>query len=296
MEIINAASETSVRLHFIHTTTYQYSGPVTFGPHRLVLRPRESHFERLESMEIETEPASVLHWYQDIYGNILARAEFKEAANRLLIRSEFVVNKVMKPGWMDGSGAPLGEDYPAYYPGIEEAATHLYRQSVYPPEVEEIRRWLRGLGILPLPGEKKAIFAPLARKIHETIGYQRREESGVQTPIETLRKGTGSCRDTAVLMMEAGRCIGYATRFVSGYLESENSANGRGSTHAWAEVYLPDRGWVGFDPSIGESVGMGHVAVGFSHHPRGVMPITGRFESPGFGAAGMQVEIQSKQL
>lgn len=296
--IVQTAAPVSspVRLQFSHETNYQYSGPVSFGIHRLVLRPRESHFERLEFMNVTTSPPSQLHWYQDIYGNIIATAKFSQTASQLVIRSEFTIAKTALPTWVAEDGGPITDEYPAYYAGIEEAASHLYRLSVYPPEVEQIREWVRSLGILPPVGQRAPIFSALAKKIHEQISYLRREEPGVRSPSKTLALASGSCRDVAVLMMEAARCIGYAARFVSGYFESANSKVGIGSTHAWTEVYLPDRGWVGYDPSIGEPVGIGHVAVAMSHHPRGVMPITGKFDSFGQRALGMTVGIQSNRF
>lgn len=295
MEIVNVDGEATVRLRFVHQTEYRYSGPVTFGRHRLVMRPRESHHERIEHMEISTTPDARLHWYQDIHGNIIANADFLADADKLTIRSEFEICKFLLAEPTIDEEILSGEEYPVYYPGIEEGASHLFRRSVYPPEVEGIRAWVRSLGILPPAGTRGPIFLTLVAKIKEQIGYLRREESGVQSPMETLRLGNGSCRDTAVLMMEAGRCLGYATRFVSGYLESTNSKVGKGSTHAWMEVYLPDRGWVGFDPSVGRPVGLGHVAVAVSHHPRGVMPITGRFDARGNTSLGMNVSIESKR-
>ncbi|MDF1812869.1 MAG: transglutaminase family protein [Verrucomicrobiales bacterium] len=296
MEIVNLAEENPIRFQISHETTYRYSGQVSFMPHRLVLRPRESHFERIETMQLTTNLNSVIHWYQDIYGNIIARAEFPDPGDELIIRSEFTILKRPYPNWAENDAALLGEEYPAYYPGIEEAASHLYRQSVYPHQVEAVRAWVRSLGILPVGGDRAPIFARLARHINEQVSYTRREEPGVQSPTRTLDLKTGSCRDTAVLMMEAGRCIGYATRFVSGYLESSASRVGRGSTHAWTEVYLPDRGWVGFDPSIGEPIGVGHIAVAVSHHPRGVMPVSGKFQGHGNSPLGMTISIQSIRL
>jgi len=296
MKVVNVEGESTFRLRFTHTTEYRYSGPVSFGRHRLVLRPRESHFERVESMEISTEPESRLHWYQDIYGNIIASADFQAESDHLKIQSEFQICKYVPDEPPEDEDWLQGEQYPVFYPGIEEGASHLYRRSVYPDEVESIRSWVMGLEILPPTGARGPIFESLAHRIHKEIGYLRREEAGVQSPYETLSNLSGSCRDTAVLMMEAGRCLGFATRFVSGYLESSNSKVGRGSTHAWAEIYLPDRGWVGFDPSIGKPTGLGHVAVAVSHHPRGVMPISGRFSGQGNRSVGMTVAIQSERL
>lgn len=295
MEIIPYEDRPIVKLRFQHTTTYQYSGPVTFWEHRFVLRPRESHYEQLEHMEIETSPNSELHWFHDIYGNVIANAIFTEPADQLIIKSDFLIAKKQIPAWVHDNWQ-RGEAYPVHYAGIEESASYLYRQSVYPPEVEKIRNWLFSKNLLPPPGQSGSIFANLSKAIHQEVAYQRRESPGVQSPLETIDLAKGSCRDTAVLLMEAGRCIGYATRFVSGYLESANSKVGRGSTHAWSEVYLPDQGWRGFDPSIGEPAGSGHIAVAVSHHPRGVMPISGKFESNGFVSKGMTVAIQSEQI
>lgn len=293
MEIVNVDGEATVRLRFTHETVYRYSGPVTFGRHRLVMRPRESHYERVEHMEISSTPDARLHWYQDIFGNIIANADFLNDAESLTIRSEFEICKYLLAEPTVDEEVLSGEEYPVYYSGIEEGASHLYRRSVYPSEVEGVRAWVRSLRVLPPAGSRGPIFITLAAKIKEQIGYLRREESGVQSPMTTLREATGSCRDMAVLMMEAGRCLGYATRFVSGYLESTNSKVGKGSTHAWMEAYLPDRGWVGFDPSIGKPVGIGHVAVAVSHHPRGVMPISGRFDGQGNRFIKMSVAIES---
>ncbi|MEM7698591.1 MAG: transglutaminase family protein [Verrucomicrobiota bacterium] len=295
MEVIPPDEPVPIRLRFAHTTSYRYSGPVTFRKHRLVLRPRESHFEQLESMQIETQPPAKLQWFQDVFGNVIANARFDRPADQLVIRSEFVIAKKSAPGW-SRSDSERGERFPVFYAGIEETATQVYRQSVYPPEVEKIRQWVNGMNLLPPLGQRGHIFTRLAEVIHQTIAYQRREVAGVQSPLETLRLTTGSCRDTAVLMMEAGRALGFATRFVSGYLESDNSKVGRGSTHAWTEIYFPDRGWVGYDPSIGQPVGSGHVAVAVSHHPRGVMPISGSFDTHGHTAQPMQVAIESERL
>jgi transglutaminase-like putative cysteine protease len=118
----------------------------------------------------------------------------------------------------------------------------------------------------------------------------------VQSPVTTLDLASGSCRDMAVLMIETARATGSPARFVNGYLESENSKVGRGSTHAWAGIYLPDFGWTGYAPSIGRRIGPGHVAVGVSHHPRGVMPVTGGFTGYAGVGSSLIVTISTKRL
>ncbi|MGJ8723133.1 MAG: transglutaminase family protein [Roseibacillus sp.] len=287
--------ETVTRISFSHRTEYTYSGPVHFLAHRFVLRPREDHRTRLESMTLTTEPASKLRWSEDIEGNIVALGEFTQDAPSLVVTSEFTVAKRSE----DDPASPPSNiltPYPPVHSGIEEAATYLFRRTVFPSDVDGLRSWVIELNLLPHTGNEAPIFDNLASQIHSVIKYQRRESPGVQTPLETLSLGSGSCRDTAVLLMEAARTIGYAARFVSGYMESENTKVARGSTHAWVEVYLPHYGWIGYDPSIGHRTGVGHIAVATSYHPRGIMPISGKFDRNGSVYSGMQVAISSKRL
>ena len=293
-ELIPTAVTPGVTIHFKHETRYSYSGPVSFGNHRLVMRPKEIYHQRLLSLKIITSPEADIHWAEDIFGNMVATLVFKEKASELVITSEFSVWTSEPPEGIHGPEGILA-GVPAFYAGMEQVATYLYRNCVYPRQVELVRKWVMDQNIIGAYGEKVPLFDRMAAAIRQQIGYKRREESGVQSPKQTLQLGTGSCRDTAVFMMEAARCVGYAARFVSGYLESEVSRVGRGATHAWTEIYLPDRGWTGFDPSIGEQVGIGHITVGVSYHPSGVMPISGSFKGHGNRSLGMNVEISSRR-
>jgi transglutaminase-like putative cysteine protease len=293
MEILDVRKESHERLHLVHETIYEYSHPVSFAPHRLVLRPREGHDVRLERMSLETSPPSSVRWFRDILDNSIAIAEFDRSSAQLTIRSEFVIDL---PPPRAGAEEPLFVAYPAWSAGIEELATVPYRQFTYPPEVDRLRQWLAGHGLAPVAGERRPIFDELNALVHRSIRYNRREELGVQSPAATLDLASGSCRDMAVLLIETSRAMGFPARFVSGYLESENSKVGRGSTHAWAEIYLPDRGWTGYDPSIGRRVGPGHVAVGVSHHPRGVMPVSGSFIGHGSAGSRLFVRISTERL
>ena len=128
--------------------------------------------------------------------------------------------------------------------------------------------------------------------VKEQIRYNRREEKGVQTPLDTLNRATGSCRDMATLLMEACRALGIASRFSSGYLDCPASLAGIASTHAWTEVYLAGHGWTGFDPTLGEQTSGKHITIGLSNHPRGVMPISGRFFGTSADYIGMQVTVK----
>ena len=293
MKIFDTPPENWERIHLVHETRYTYSQAVQFLPHRLVLRPREGHDLQLHSMNLTTTPASVIRWSRDILDNSIASAEFTDSSSELTILSEFTISVPPAP---QGGSPPIFVPHPSLVAGIEQLAANPYFQYIYPPEVAQLREWFAATGLAPAPGKTSAIFDDLAILIHRVIAYNRREESGVQTPAETLKLGSGSCRDMAVLMIETSRSLGYPARFVSGYLESQNSKVGRGSTHAWAEIYLPERGWTGFDPSIGKQTGPGHIAVGVSHHPRGVMPVSGGFNGLSGVGRSLTVKITTRRL
>ncbi len=292
MKIYETPPNAWEQIYLRHETIYTYSQPVKFSEHRLVVRPKEGHDVRLNEMNLTTFPQSDVFWYRDMLDNNIAVANFAEMAAELRIISEFSVSVPQSKA----KTSPIFLPYPSLVAGIEQMVAVPYLQYIYPPEVATLRQWFEGSGLAPKPGQKAAIFDDMAILIHRVIKYTRREESGVQSPAETLRLSSGSCRDMAVLMIETSRALGYPARFVSGYMESESSLVGRGSTHAWAEVYLPELGWTGFDPSIGAQVGPGHIAVGVSHHPRGVMPITGGFTGPPSLGKSMKVAITTKRL
>jgi len=293
MKIFDSPPDTWQRIHLVHETCYTYSQPVRFLPHRLVLRPREGHDVRLHSMDLATSPPSVIRWHRDILDNSIALAEFSTPSKELRIQSEFTISVPPPP---ENGSPPILVPHHSMVAGIEQLAATPYLQYIYPPDVFSLRAWFRDTGLAPTPGKTSAVFDELAVHIHRVIRYQRREESGVQSPSETLRLSSGSCRDLAVLMIETARSLGYPARFVSGYMESESSKVGRGSTHAWAEIYLPDRGWTGYDPSIGKRVDPSHIAVGVSHHPRGVMPVSGGFSGPSGIDVTLSVNITTKRL
>jgi len=244
-------------------------------------------------MSLTTSPLSSIRWHRDLLDNSIAYAEFQKSASELRIRSEFTVSVPPAP---EAGLEPIPVPYPAQIAGIEQLVATPYLQYIYPPEISQLRQWFSASGRPPSTDKTSAIFDDLAVLIHRTIHYNRREESGVQSPSETLGLASGSCRDMAVLMIETSRSLGYPARFVSGYLESRNSQAGRGSTHAWAEIFLPDHGWTGYDPSIGKRVGPRHIAVGVSHHPRGVMPISGGFNAVAGVGSTLKITITTKRL
>ena len=163
--------------------------------------------------------------------------------------------------------------------------------------MNEVERWARqflpaseSIGILELLNR-------LSDGIHHDFGYRRREAKGIQLPVETLRLGHGSCRDFAMLMIEAARSFGLAARFASGYLavppddpHQLTSGSARGSTHAWAQVYLPRVGWIDFDPTSGSVGNIGLVTVAIVPDPRQAIPLHGTYV--GFPSDHLDMEVQ----
>jgi transglutaminase-like putative cysteine protease len=277
------------RLRIVHETIYRYRKPVTFGPHRLVLRPREGHDVDVAAMTIEVQPSFELDWSRDVSGNSIATLHLTLASDVLRIRSDVLLDRTTQ------ADAPRDRvrscPYPVAYDHLEAPLALVYLASSYPDDDPAVRGFLRHELGLPPNGDAATALPRLNAEIHMRIGYQRREQRGVQTPSETLALATGSCRDKAVLFVECARVLGIGARFVSGYLDCPASEAGRASTHAWAEAYLPEIGWCGFDPTLGETTSLKHVVVGVSHHPRGVMPISGTFTGSASDYLGLSVSV-----
>jgi transglutaminase-like putative cysteine protease len=265
-----------MRLTIRHETHYRYHRAVSFGRHRLVLRPREGHDVAVTHHRLTISPRHTLTWARDIHGNVVALVEFSEPATQLSFINEVTVargaafpERVLH--------APFRVPWPPVYDDLEASVAGAYLAPVYASELPSLREWLAPFFAPPADDAEGAMLT-LCREVHARIGYRRRNEKGVQSPSDTLRLASGSCRDMATLLMEAARAAGFAARFASGYLHASMSAAGRGSTHAWAEIYLPLLGWRGFDPTLGEPTDHRHVVTGVSNHPRGVMPISGSFD------------------
>jgi transglutaminase-like putative cysteine protease len=283
-----------MRLEIRHRTAYAYSEPVTFGQHRLVLRPREGHDLRIIDASLQIAPAHELTWVRDVYGNSLALVDFTAAATRLEIVSEVTLERV-GPFPDKRFHEPWLVSWPVPYAVEEQPVVDAYRRLSFPDEGAALQAWLDET--LPRQAaDAEGMLLDLCNRLHARIEYRRRVEKGVQTPVQTLRSGTGSCRDLATLLMDAARALGFASRFASGYLHGTASIAGRASTHAWTECYLPALGWRGFDPSTGKATGLQHVATGVSQHPRGVMPVSGSFVGAGSAFLGMDVEVSTREL
>jgi len=280
-------------LRLRHTTVYQYSGLVTIGPHRLVVRPREGHDLRVEDFALRCEPEGEVEWCRDIFGNSVARIPgFARPSDRLSIVAESILWRSLAD---PSPPLPAFWDEAVSYDPLEAAVAGAYRTSVYPDDRETVRSWLEEPPAAFKEGERGALGA-LSDRIRKEIRYTRREEKGVQSPAETLARRKGSCRDMAALFLEAGRELGYPMRFASGYLEGEASREGDATTHAWVEAYLPELGWRGFDPMLGSSTTASHIVSGVSNHPRGVMPVSGLYFGNGIKTTSLKATVFTERI
>lgn len=277
-------------LRITHETIYRYNRPVQFGPHRLVLRPREGHDLQIERMSLIIEPAHTLAWHRDVFGNSIVTVVFHSAASELRILNEIDVRRFELPRISQRCELPV--PFPVVYEDMETTVARAYLQSTYPGEAKEINHWVDSFLEQTGRSNALAIASALNDAVRKEIKYVRRDEKGVQTPAQTLANRAGSCRDKATLLMEGCRAVGIAARFCSGYLDCAASEAGTASTHAWAEAYLPSQGWIGFDPTLGAQTSAKHIATGLSNHPRGVMPVTGSFYGVSADYLGMNVSVK----
>lgn len=277
-----------------HETRYRYRTPVGLGRHRLVLRPREGHDLALIRHTLLIEPANIVQWMRDAHDNVIALVDFESPTDQLTIVNEFEIRRIA-PFPLTRAEAVAEVAWPVVYEEREAPLVEAYRQSNFPPECERIREWASGVLRDANASDALETVLALCREVHRSIGYRRRMERGVQTPVETLALASGSCRDLATLLMEGARTVGLAARFASGYLHGSASIAGRASTHAWAEIYLPRIGWLGLDPTLGHPTDLRHIVVGVAHHPRGVMPVSGTFDGTGADLLEHTVSVHTEE-
>jgi transglutaminase-like putative cysteine protease len=262
-----------------HVTTYRYKQPVSFGEHRMMLRPRDSYDQRLleARLHIDPEPSS-LNWMHDPFGNCVAIARFSRRADRLVfdstIRLDHERNNALEFQLDD-----YALDYPFSYSSEEIPDLSRCIERQYLDRDREIDRWAHQFLRKQGPTGTRDLLASMTQAIHQRFSYAAREAAGTQDPIVTLRAGSGSCRDFALLMMEAVRSLGLAARFVSGYLVPSGRVDrkrlGGEATHAWCEVYLPGAGWVEYDPTNGLIGNEDLIRVAVVRDPRQAVPVAG---------------------
>jgi transglutaminase-like putative cysteine protease len=280
-----------------HITTYSYRQAVSFGEHRIMFRPRDSHDQRLldARLLIAPEPRAV-RWVHDVFGNCVAVARFDRRAPKL--RFDCIICLDHRP--VAAEAVELDE-YAAVYPfaydagEVPDLARFIERRYADPEGVME--RWARRF---VAPGEDTYtptwdMLSRMTRAIKEEFVYVARTEPGIQPPLTTLALGTGSCRDFALFMMEAVRSLGLAARYISGYLyvprKPTRTRIGGGATHAWLEVYLAGAGWIEFDPTNGIVGNQDLIRVAVTRDPQQATPIAGTWTGLPTDSLGMTVEV-----
>ncbi len=278
-----------------HKTEYRYARAVSFGEHRMMLRPRDGHDLRVLGEQIGVNPAPVsARFIRDVFGNTVGIVKFAGEHDRLVFDSKVKVDH--RPG----RGPHLSPDdyaflHPFAYDGDEmpELAPSMQRSFADPDRKIEIwaRQFVRSDG----QTVTQDLLADITRAIKRDLVYRRRYQGGVQDPLQTLQSGMGTSRDFAMLMIEAVRSLGYAARFVSGYLLTRGGERDKvdgGLTHAWLQVYLPGAGWVECDPASGVVGNANLIRVAVAREPYQAIPLSGTYTGSASDHLEMKVNIR----
>lgn len=286
------------RVAITHRTVYHYAAPVAFGDHRLMTRPRDSHDLRLIEATLAFSPHATLRWKHDVFGNSVAFAAFAEEADTLSIESRILLDHFPpEPADLAAMVEPFAETIPFAYPPEEVSDLGRTAERHFPDPDRAVDSWAKRFLSTTGPTRTATLLAAMTHAIKADFAYEGRDQEGTRSPTETLAKGSGACRDFALLMMEACRSLGLAARFVSGYLydaalaESDMPMVGGGATHAWCDVYVPGAGWVEFDPTNGLIGGRNLIRVAVARQPSQAVPISGSFTGKPDDFRGMTVDV-----
>jgi transglutaminase-like putative cysteine protease len=269
-----------------HITTYRYRAPVHLGEHRMMFRPRESHDLKLLKTSLSISPyPSRLRWLHDVFDNSIAIAEFQGSTTELRFESVITLEhfETTLPKY------PV-EDYAANFPFqySREDMPNLIRALAHNYPHANVSYWVKQFLDTSGTTATMDLLKAMTHGIREQFQYVRRSKKGIQSPDETLQSNQGTCRDFAVLMMEATRSLGIAARFVSGYILVPGNASssdfspsadvkGGGATHAWMQAFLPGAGWIDFDPTNAIVGNRNLIRVAVAWSPENILPLWGTF-------------------
>ena len=276
-----------------HQTIYRYRTPMAFGPHRLMLRPRESHALRLYQHELAITPAAVVTWAHDVAGNSVATASFSEPSDTLTIDSAATLS-IDVDRWPVFDIAASAQRFPFLLSEDEMTDLGALRLQAYLDSAGRVREWAQSF-VAGAGTDTLSLLKDISAGVAAQIAYETREDEGAQSPDETLARRSGSCRDFAVLFVDAVRSLGFGARIVSGYLYDPDldmrGSAGAGSTHAWAEVYVPGAGWITFDPTNRSVGGFNLIPVAMARHISQTMPVSGSFAGDVSAFLGLEVTV-----
>jgi transglutaminase-like putative cysteine protease len=285
------------KINIVHSTEYTYRNAVGLLRHRLMLRPDDSHDLRLHHAALDVDPKpSFIHWAHDVFDNSVCFLEWPETLRTDRLRIVSTLDLTHHP---DGPSLPIysldptAEDFPFSYATQEIPDLTKLAEKQLPDPGRTVDVWARRFVCDRGKTRTLAVMEAMTHAIKADFRYGARYEEGTQTAAETIALGSGTCRDFAVLMMEALRSFGVATRFVTGYLYDDTSGTtrGGGSTHAWCNVYLPGAGWMEYDPTNGLVAGSNLVRVGVTRSAEQAMPVSGGYVGSPDDFAGLNVDV-----
>lgn len=294
-----------IKYDIVHTTTYTYSKPVTFGEHRVMFRPLDSHDLRVLATDLVVSPDASIRLIQDQFSNSVALVQPSSEAAELKIVCAFTIEHAHSNN-LELPLSPSAEYFPFAYSVDERFDLEHFLRPHYDDPEGKLTTWARQFMNPEGPTGTRDLLVKMNQHIRDTFTYAARNEEGTQPPLQTLEQNSGSCRDFALLMMEAARRLGVATRFVSGYLydpsldeanvEAEAKVVGAGSTHAWLQAYLPGAGWVPFDPTNNLLGGYQLLRVGVARDPKQASPVSGSWIGEPASYLGMKVDVSVKRV
>ncbi|MBC7732167.1 MAG: transglutaminase family protein [Bacteriovorax sp.] len=291
-----------VQYEIVHTTVYHYKQPVSFGEHRVMFRPRDSHDLRVLATDLQVSPEAMVRMIQDPHSNSVALVQPLTSSAELKIVCSFTIEHAHTNN-LELPLSPSAEVFPFAYSVEERFDLEQYLRPHHDDPGGHLTAWARQFIRTDGLTGTRDLLVRMNQSIRDNFRYAERDEEGTQTPQQTLKLSTGSCRDFALLMIEAARRLGVATRFVSGYLYdaaldggAADATVGAGATHAWLQAYLPGAGWVPFDPTNNFTGGNQLIRVGVARDPAQAAPIAGSWYGEADDYLGLTVSVVVHRL
>ncbi len=293
-----------IRYDIVHTTVYRYRTPVTFGEHRVMFRPRDSHDLRVLATDLQVSPEAIVRMIQDPHSNSVALVQPIRPATELRLVCSFTIERADLTQDLSLL-SPSAEHLPFAYSVQDRFDLEHYLRPHHDDPDGKLIAWAHQFFRHDGPTGTRDLLERMNQHINQNFRYETRDEEGTQTPLQTLALASGSCRDYALLMMEAARRLGVATRFVSGYLYDAalddntvgpgEAITGAGATHAWLQAYLPGAGWVAYDPT-NNLLGSGQlIRVAVARDPAFAAPVSGSWYGERDAYEGLEATVQVKR-